>query len=211
MMNIADIRKEYTLEKLDADSVKNDPIDQFNNWLEEAMKAEILEPTAMHLATVSAEGKPSGRIVLLKGIDTGFLFFTNYESKKGQDLAINPFASLTFYWAELERQVRIEGSIEKVSKDISEKYFHSRPKGSQIGAIVSPQSQVITDRSVLEEKIVSLEKQYQDSLPPRPEHWGGYRLLPIALEFWQGRASRLHDRIRYRKEGINWMIERLAP
>lgn len=210
-MNIADIRKEYTLEKLDADSVKNDPIDQFNNWLEEAMKAEILEPTAMHLATVSAEGKPSGRIVLLKGIDTGFLFFTNYESKKGQDLAINPFASLTFYWAELERQVRIEGSIEKVSKDISEKYFHSRPKGSQIGAIVSPQSQVITDRSVLEEKIVSLEKQYQDSLPPRPEHWGGYRLLPIALEFWQGRASRLHDRIRYRKEGINWMIERLAP
>jgi pyridoxamine 5'-phosphate oxidase len=211
MMNIADIRKEYTLEKLDADSVKNDPIDQFNNWLEEAMKAEILEPTAMHLATVSAEGKPSGRIVLLKGIDTGFLFFTNYESKKGQDLAINPFASLTFYWAELERQVRIEGSIEKVSKDISEKYFHSRPKGSQIGAIVSPQSQVITDRSVLEEKIVSLEKQYQDSLPPRPEHWGGYRLLPIALEFWQGRASRLHDRIRYRKEGINWIVERLAP
>lgn len=210
-MNIADIRKEYTLEKLDADSVKNDPIDQFNNWLEEAMKAEILEPTAMHLATVSAEGKPSGRIVLLKGIDTGFLFFTNYESKKGQDLAINPFASLTFYWAELERQVRIEGSIEKVSKDISEKYFHSRPKGSQIGAIVSPQSQVITDRSVLEEKIVSLEKQYQDSLPPRPEHWGGYRLLPIALEFWQGRASRLHDRIRYRKEGINWIVERLAP
>lgn len=211
IMNIADIRKEYTLQKLDIESVKTNPFEQFKDWLHEAINAQMLEPTAMHLATVSAEGKPSGRVVLLKGVDTGFLFFTNYESRKGKELASNPFASLTFYWAELERQVRIEGKVEKVSEEISNEYFHSRPKGSQIGAIASPQSQVIQDRKLLERQIRDLEFQYQDTLPPRPDNWGGYRLVPEVIEFWQGRPSRLHDRIRYTKEGEKWVIERLAP
>ncbi len=210
-MNIADIRKEYTLEKLDISSVKPNPFEQFKDWLHEAMNAQILEPTAMHLATVNAEGKPSGRVVLLKGVDTGFIFFTNYESRKGKELSANPFASLTFYWAELERQVRIEGKVEKVSKEISDEYFHSRPKGSQIGAIASPQSQVINDRSLLERQIQDLTLQYQDLLPPRPDYWGGYRLVPETIEFWQGRPSRLHDRIRYKLEREKWVIERLAP
>ena len=210
-MGIADIRKEYTLQTLDLDSVKLNAIEQFNTWFAEALNAKIIEPNAMHLATVSAEGKPSGRIVLLKGVDTGFLFFTNYESRKGKEIAQNQYVSLTFFWAELERQVRIEGKIEKVSKEISDQYFHSRPKGSQIGAMVSPQSQVIADRLLLEQKIEELTEKYKDELPPRPSHWGGYRLLPEIIEFWQGRPSRLHDRIRYTRENHVWKIERLAP
>jgi pyridoxamine 5'-phosphate oxidase len=210
-MDIAAIRKEYTLETLDIGSVRSDAIEQFNAWFAEALNAQMLEPTAMHLATVSAEGKPSGRIVLLKGVDTGFLFFTNYESRKGKELAQNQSACLTFFWAELERQVRIEGTIEKVSAAISDNYFQSRPQGSQIGAIASPQSQVIAERTVLEEKISALTEQYKDTLIPRPSHWGGYRLLPEVIEFWQGRQSRLHDRIRYSRHNNSWKIERLAP
>lgn len=210
-MNIAAIRKEYTLKTLDIESVKSDAFEQFNEWFSEALNAQMLEPTAMHLATVSAEGKPSGRIVLLKGVDTGFLFFTNYESRKGKALAHNQFVCLTFFWAELERQVRIEGRVEKVSAEISDTYFHSRPKASQIGAIASPQSQVIADRSILEQEIQTLTTQYENDLPPRPMHWGGYRVLPETIEFWQGRQSRLHDRIRYTFDNHIWKIERLAP
>ncbi len=210
-MDIAAIRKEYTLEKLELSSVKSNPMHQFRDWFSEALNSQMLEPNTMHLATVGAEGKPSGRIVLLKGIDNGFLFFTNYESRKGKELEINSFASITFYWAELERQVRIEGKIEKVSAEDSEQYFHSRPKASQIGAIASPQSQVIENREVLEQKIQDLTAEYENELPPRPLNWGGYRLLPEMIEFWQGRQSRLHDRIRYTKTVENWQIERLAP
>lgn len=210
-MNIADIRKEYTLQTLDISSVKPDAIEQFKLWFEEALRAQMLEPTAMHLATVSAEGKPSGRIVLLKGIDSGFLFFTNYESRKGKELAQNQYVCLTFYWAELERQVRIEGKIEKVSAEISDEYFSSRPKASQIGAIASPQSQVLHDRSSLEQKIEALTLKYENELPPRPSRWGGYRVIPETIEFWQGRRSRLHDRLRYTLENDIWKIERLAP
>lgn len=225
-MNISDIRKEYTLQTLDINSVKINPIAQFEDWFAEALNAEMLEPTAMHLATVSAEGKPSGRIVLLKGVDAGFLFFTNYESRKGNEIAFNSFACLTFFWAELERQVRIEGKVEKVTTDISDTYFQSRPKKSQIGAVVSPQSQVIENRDFLEKQMQILEQQYEDELLARPAHWGGYRLVPQTIEFWQGRRSRLHDRIRYTKQTLptveqsenfstssenNWKIERLAP
>ena len=207
-MNLADIRKEYSLKTLEETSVLANPLEQFKVWFDQATQAQILEPTAMHLSTVNAEGKPSGRIVLLKQVDSGFVFFTNYQSRKGQDLAVNPFASLTFFWAELERQVRIEGSIEKVSPQFSDEYFSSRPVGSQIGAWASPQSQVIGSRAVLEEQVQQLS---QRANLQRPEHWGGYRLLPTSIEFWQGRQSRLHDRIRYRSENQNWLIERLAP
>ncbi len=211
MIDIAAIRKEYTLEKLEINSIKTNPIEQFQDWFSEALSSQMLEPTAMHLATVGKDNKPSGRIVLLKGIDSGFLFFTNYESRKGKELTINSFAAITFYWADLERQVRIEGKIEKVSAEDSEQYFRSRPKASQIGAIVSPQSQVIADREGLAEKMQDLTAQYANELPPRPAHWGGYRLVPEVIEFWQGRQSRLHDRIRYTKTTDNWQIERLAP
>ncbi|TAH19143.1 MAG: pyridoxamine 5'-phosphate oxidase [Cytophagales bacterium] len=209
--DIAAIRKEYSLEKLEVSSVKTNPMEQFQDWFSKALSSQILEPTAMHLATVGDGGKPSGRIVLLKGIDSGFLFFTNYESRKGREIENNPFASLTFFWAELERQVRIEGKIEKISAEDSDAYFQSRPKGSQIGAIASVQSQVIESREVLEQKMQTLSTKYENELPPRPLHWGGYRLLPEVIEFWQGRQSRLHDRIRYSKELTNWKIERLSP
>lgn len=209
--DIAAIRKEYALEKLEIDSVKANPMEQFQDWFSEALNSQMLEPTAMHLATVGEGGKPSGRIVLLKGIDSGFLFFTNYESRKGKEMENNSFASLTFFWAELERQVRIEGKIEKISAEDSDNYFQSRPKGSQIGAIASAQSQVIESREILEQKMQALTKQYENELPPRPLHWGGYRLVPEVIEFWQGRQSRLHDRIRYSVEGSHWEIERLSP
>lgn len=209
--DIAAIRKEYSLEKLEVDSVKANPMEQFKDWFSEALNSQMLEPTAMHLATVGEGGKPSGRIVLLKGIDSGFLFFTNYKSRKGKEIANNTFASITFFWAELERQVRIEGKVEKLSDSESDDYFQSRPKGSQIGAIVSEQSQVIESREVLEQKMQALAVQYENELPPRPMHWGGYRLVPEVIEFWQGRQSRLHDRIRYSSEQNHWQIERLSP
>ncbi len=210
---IAQIRKEYTLHGLDFTDIDSNPFIQFKHWFDDAMKAEVPEPNAMHLATASASGQPSGRIVLLKGLDeTGFVFYTNYESQKGKNLAENPLASLTFFWAELERQVRIEGKVEKVAEEESIAYFHSRPHSSQLGAWASPQSQAIENREVLENNFKSLEAKYEEGKVPKPSHWGGYRLLPQQIEFWQGRPSRLHDRILYQNERSNlWKIERLAP
>jgi pyridoxamine 5'-phosphate oxidase len=212
-MNLADVRKDYTLKELSENHVLKNPFEQFQLWMDEAMKSEVLEPTAMHLSTVSKNGRPSGRIVLLKGIENqGFVFFTNYESHKGNELAQNPFACLTFFWAELERQVRIEGKVQKVSSENSDAYFQVRPRGSRIGAWASPQSRVISDRKILEDNVLNLENQFKEQeIIPRPQHWGGYVLIPDLLEFWQGRPSRLHDRIQYTLENNIWKIERLAP
>jgi pyridoxamine 5'-phosphate oxidase len=211
-MELADIRKEYALKTFDNEHTNENPFEQFKIWFEETMVSQVLEPTAMHLSTVSPSGKPSGRIVLLKGIDNGFLFYTNYESRKGKDLIHNPFASITFFWAELERQVRIEGHIEKVKQELSVSYFNSRPFDSRIGAIASPQSQVVENREVLEHRFAEAWQKYEGDEPPKPENWGGFRLIPDVFEFWQGRKSRLHDRLRYRpNEENSWKIERLAP
>ncbi len=211
-MDIAAIRKEYTLKAFDVADAHANPFEQFKIWLHEAETTQINEPTAMHLATVSLSGRPSGRIVLLKGLDTGFVFYTNYDSRKGKDLINNPFASITFFWAEMERQVRIEGTVEKVKTELAEQYFASRPFDSRIGAIASPQSQIIESREVLEHKYAELWQQYEGAEPPKPENWGGFRLLPEVFEFWQGRKSRLHDRLRYKPTTEQaWKIERLAP
>ncbi len=212
MINIAEIRKEYALQKFDTHHAHANPFEQFNNWFQEALNAELPEPTAMHLATVSPAGKPSGRIVLLKGVDTGFVFYTNYDSRKGKDLINNPFAAVTFFWAELERQVRIEGGIEKVKAEFSDEYFKSRPLESQYGAVASPQSQVVENRDFLERTYQEVLQKFDGQHPPRPENWGGFRLLPEVFEFWQGRKSRLHDRLRYKIAANDlWKIERLAP
>ena len=211
-MSISSIRKDYQLQSLSEKDVKQDPFAQFTQWWDEAVASEIIEVNAMTLSTVTAEGRPSARIVLLKGFDTnGFVFFTNYESNKGQQLTANPFASLVFFWKELERQVRIEGTVVKVSDQESDDYFHSRPQGSQLGAIASPQSRIIEGRSIIEKNLESLQEKYQGSVIPRPSHWGGYRVVPDTIEFWQGRSSRLHDRIKYIKEVSAWKIVRLAP
>ena len=190
-----------------------DPIQQFALWFDEALNASVKEPNAMALATVNEQGKPAVRIVLLKGFDeSGFVFYTNYESQKGRELAHHPQAALVFFWQELQRQVRIEGTVKKVSKKISIEYFQSRPKGSQIGAWASPQSQVIESREVLEQNVESLQKRYaNDSVLPKPPQWGGYLVRPLKIEFWQGQLSRLHDRICYTKKRGKWNIERLAP
>lgn len=211
-MQLSQMRKEYSHELCFQD-LDPDPIQQFSKWLQEATAAQVLEPNAMTLATASTEGIPSARIVLLKGIEEdGFIFFTNYESQKGKELAQNPQAALVFFWGELERQVRIAGSVEKISAEKSEEYFHLRPRGAQLGAWVSPQSRAIADRSFLEEHLKELEKHYQDQEIPLPPYWGGYRLIPREIEFWQGRPNRLHDRLRYsREEKGGWKIERLAP
>jgi pyridoxamine 5'-phosphate oxidase len=209
---ISDLRKDYTLNGLDAADVSPDPIAQFRQWFDAALAAGVPEPNAMHVSTVGVNGRPDGRIVLLKDVsDAGFVFYTNYESRKGRELTAYPFATLTFFYPELERQIRIEGSVEKVSADESDAYFSSRPRGSQIGAWVSYQSSVIDSREVLEKRQQDLEAQFADKPIPRPPHWGGFRVVPDAIEFWQGRTSRLHDRIRYRKEGGHWLIERLSP
>ncbi|NBT15103.1 MAG: pyridoxamine 5'-phosphate oxidase [Chitinophagia bacterium] len=211
-MSISSIRKDYQLQSLSESDVKQDPIGQFGKWWDEAIASSIDEVNAMTLSTVTAEGKPSARVVLLKGFDErGFVFFTNYESNKGAQLTANPFASLVFFWKELERQVRIEGICEKVSEQESDDYFHSRPIGSQLGACASPQSRVIESRRVIENNLEKLQDQYRDMEIPRPGHWGGYRVVPQAIEFWQGRSSRLHDRIKYTKENQSWKIVRLAP
>jgi len=211
-MSISSIRKDYQLQSLSESDVKQDPIGQFGKWWDEAIASSIDEVNAMTLSTVTAEGKPSARIVLLKGFDErGFVFFTNYESNKGAQLTANPFASLVFFWKELERQVRIEGICEKVSEQESDDYFHSRPIGSQLGACASPQSRVIESRRVIENNLEKLQDQYRDMEIPRPAHWGGYRVVPQAIEFWQGRSSRLHDRIKYTNENQSWKIVRLAP
>lgn len=212
-MSIASIRRDYSLQTLDESGVAPNPIDQFAVWWKEAVSSDIDEVNAMTLATVGADGMPAARIVLLKGYDAnGFVFFTNYESKKGQDLLKNPFAAIVFFWKELERQVRISGAVEKVSADESDAYFQSRPAGSRLGAWASPQSKVISSRKVIEAQLESFQQIYQQQNIPRPTHWGGYRVVPHTIEFWQGRSSRLHDRIQYKKDAAdNWMISRLAP
>jgi pyridoxamine 5'-phosphate oxidase len=213
-VNTADLRREYHRAALTETDVDPDPFRQFDRWLSEAIRAEVPEPTAMTLATADAEGRPAARIVLLKGADAhGFVFFTNYDSRKGRELAARPKAALLFHWVELERQVRIEGSVTKVTAAVSDAYFASRPLASRIGAWASPQSRAIPDRAWLESEFTAAQQRLSANGPdvPRPAHWGGYRLAPAALEFWQGRSSRLHDRICYRSEGAHWRIERLAP
>jgi pyridoxamine 5'-phosphate oxidase len=211
-MSIASLRRDYQLASLSENDVAHDPIVQFGNWFEQARKAEVADVNAMSLATVDAAGKPSSRIVLIKEFDQrGFTWFTNYTSKKGSELEINPHAALLFYWGSLERQVRIEGRIEKISEQENDTYFHSRPLGSRQSACASSQSQPIANRGQLEEKLQKVVEQFGEQ-PPRPEHWGGYRLVPEFLEFWQGRSSRLHDRIAYtRASDGTWQISRLQP
>ena len=210
--NIADLRKEYTKNGLDEREVAASPLAQFRSWFDAALNADLPEPNAMHLSTVDENCRPSSRIVLLKELDgKGFVFYTNYHGKKGRDLAVNPFASLTFFWVELERQVRIEGKVTKVSAEESDGYFAVRPRGSQIGAWVSHQSEIIPSREVLEQKQKEYEQQFADKAVPRPPHWGGYRLVPDRVEFWQGRPSRLHDRIAYDLRDGKWTTSRLSP
>jgi pyridoxamine 5'-phosphate oxidase len=212
-MNLSEIRQEYTLKTLNERDVDPNPIEQLKIWLNEALNAEIPEPTAFSLATLSAENLPKNRIVLLKGATENSLhFYTNYQSQKGQDLEANPFAAACFYWPELQRQVRVEGSVSKLSREESEIYFKSRPKASQIGAHVSPQSQPISSREFLERKYRELSEYYSDQEIPLPQNWGGYALHAKSVEFWQGRESRLHDRIVFKlNPNRNWEIQRLAP
>ncbi|PAW94299.1 pyridoxamine 5'-phosphate oxidase [Mucilaginibacter sp. MD40] len=210
---IENLRQDYTAAALSEKDVDANPVRQFDKWFNEAINNKVLEPNAMTLATATADGRPSARIVLLKGFsDDGFKFYTNYLSRKGRELSKNPNAALLFFWCDMERQIRIEGVIEKLDKKYSEKYFHSRPKASQIGAIVSPQSQEIESREILDARMKELEQQYADSEVPKPAHWGGYILKPRLIEFWQGGSGRLHDRIVYKKtDNKNWKIVRLAP
>ncbi len=211
MNKLSDLRKSYELAELDESQASSEPLVQFRQWLDEALKAELPEPNAMTLATVGEDGRPSTRIVLIKGLDQrGIVWYTNYDSRKGRELAIHPFAALQFHWVELERVVRIEGRVEKVSAEESDAYFHSRPLDSRLGAWASPQSQVISSRAVLVANAAKAAAMHGLS-PSRPPHWGGYRLVPERWEFWQGRKSRLHDRITYKQEGQAWIKERLAP
>jgi len=211
--HIADLRRNYTRAGLTETDADANPFIQFQTWFDQALSAELPDPNAMTLATATPEGKPSARIVLLKGFDEeGFVFYSNYNSQKGQQLAANPWAALVFWWAELERQVRIDGYVEQVSPEESEAYFASRPFDSQLGAWASQQSEVIASRAVLEDKIAELKQKYEAQAVPKPPHWGGYRLFPTEFEFWQGRPSRLHDRLRYRQQSDGtWLQQRLAP
>lgn len=212
-MALHDLRKDYSLAGLLEEDLDADPIAQFRTWFADAQDAKGIEPNAMTLATADRDGNPSARTVLLKGLDEqGFVFYSNYQSAKGTQLAENPRAELLFYWAELERQVRVHGTVSKLDAASSESYFRSRPVGNQLGAVVSPQSQVIASRDALDLEYEQLLETYADLEVPMPEYWGGYRVVPESLEFWQGRKSRLHDRLRYRKgTGGHWIIERLAP
>ncbi|NJK41636.1 MAG: pyridoxamine 5'-phosphate oxidase [Acaryochloridaceae cyanobacterium SU_2_1] len=210
---IAHLRQDYRRQALLEKEVDPDPLRQFQIWFEQALQAELREPNAMTLATVSAEGNPSARMVLLKELDQqGFVFYTNSQSRKGQELAQTPRAALVFWWPDLERQVRVEGQVAKVTEAEADQYFSIRPRGSQLGAWASAQSQVICDRTHLDQRLQALEQQYQDQQIPRPAYWGGYRLQPSMIEFWQGRSNRLHDRLCYRQDQAGqWQLERLSP
>jgi pyridoxamine 5'-phosphate oxidase len=206
------LRKEYTRAGLDKGDVDPDPIVQFHEWFEKVIEADLHEPNAMILATATGEGRPSARTVLLKGYDEqGFIFYTNYEGRKARELEANPTCTLLFYWGELERQVRIEGRASRLSTEVSDAYFLSRPRGSRLGAWASEQSRPVEDRSVLEERVKALEAEYEGREIPRPPFWGGYRVEPEVIEFWQGRENRLHDRLVYRRSEGEWTIERLQP
>ncbi|MBW4557172.1 MAG: pyridoxamine 5'-phosphate oxidase [Trichormus sp. ATA11-4-KO1] len=209
---VADLRKDYTLQALSETEVDPNPFIQFKKWFEQALAAQLPEPNAMSIATSTPHGRPSGRMVLLKDFDErGFVFFTNYNSRKGQELTENPQAALVFWWAELERQVRICGHVEKVSETESDHYFHSRPPNSRLGAWVSNQSEVIESREFLEQRLQEFQSKYENQEIPRPPHWGGLRVIPREIEFWQGRPSRLHDRLLYTHLNGEWKIERLSP
>ena len=211
-VTLADLRKDYSLAGLVETDLARDPFRQFEKWFQEAEAAKIPEPNAMTLATATRDGRPAARTVLLKGLDgRGFVFFSNYASRKGRELEGNPIATLLFPWLVLERQVTIEGTVTKVAPEESETYFHSRPRASQLGAWVAQQSSIISGRSVMEDSMKLLEHKYAGKEVPRPPHWGGWRLAPETVEFWQGRRSRLHDRLRYRRDKEGWIIERLAP
>lgn len=209
---IADIRKDYIRTRMSFEDLKSNPIDQFNIWFNNALSIDVMEVNAMVLSTVSEDGIPSGRVVLLKNVDySGFTFYTNYNSSKGLHMKFNPNVSATFFWPELEQQIRITGTVVKLDTESSDIYFKSRPKGSQIAACASNQSNLIDDRSVLENEVNRLEKLYKNKDIPRPDHWGGYLLSPSKIEFWQGRASRLHDRCLYELHSEGWKMNRLAP
>ncbi len=212
-MDLSDLRRDYEASALHRRDLDPDPIRQFEHWLNDAIAAAQIEPTAMTLATATPVGRPSARIVLLKGVDAGgFVFFTNYLSQKGREIEANPNVELVFFWDKLERTVRVHGTVTRSSRDESETYFHQRPKRSQIGAAASRQSEVIESRAVLEHRFAELEKQYEQDDVPTPANWGGFRVKPDTIEFWQGRRSRLHDRLRYRRDaGGAWVIERIAP
>ncbi len=211
-MTLADLRKDYALAGLLEKDLARDPFRQFEKWFQEAEAAKIPEPNAMTLATATRDGRPSARTILLKGFDgRGFVFYSNYESRKGRELDANPHATLVFPWLIVERQVTIEGTIAKVAREESEAYFHSRPRASQLGAWASPQSTIVPGRKVLEDTMKALEAKYAGQEVPPPPHWGGWRLAPETVEFWQGRRSRLHDRLRYRRAKDGWTVERVAP
>ncbi|MEP0714254.1 MAG: pyridoxamine 5'-phosphate oxidase [Algoriphagus sp.] len=210
-MDIAAIRKDYSIKSLNINDVNTDPLKQFESWFVEAINANVLEVNAMTVSTIGLDGFPNARILLLKGVDTGFVFYTNYLSEKGRELEIHDHASLTFFWPELERQVRVRGRVEKVTAEESDTYFFSRPVSSQIGAWVSPQSTEISSREYLTKRQQELEEQFVTQQLSRPPHWGGYRMIPSCIEFWQGRPSRLHDRVRYDFREGSWFISRLAP
>lgn len=213
MKSLADIRQDYSKASLDKKDVKLNPIDQFNHWFSEAIQSQVTEPNAMTLSTVTEDGRPSGRIVLLKGIENGkFIFFTNFQSQKGRELEKNPSCALTFFWPDLERQVRIEGVAARLNDSAAEQYFQSRPRASQIGAWSSPQSSIIENREILEARVKEIEKKFEGKeVLPKPRQWGGYEVDPFEIEFWQGRRSRLHDRMLYTKADGKWSIHRLAP
>jgi pyridoxamine 5'-phosphate oxidase len=212
MADFSHYRLEYCKTGLSEADLHQDPLEQFRIWIKQAIDEKLPEPYAMTLATVSADGQPSARIVLLRGVyEQGFQFFTNYESRKGEELAQNDRAALVFYWADLERQVRVEGSIRKTDARTSDDYFQKRPRGSQIAAVISAQSKTIANREILEARVAQYTDELGEKPVPRPDSWGGYHLIPHSIEFWQGRPSRLHDRLRYRKVNGKWIIERLCP